>query len=142
MRNPTTPSQRKRLSEISENKYSTKSVDINVYVYMYNMVHYKWHQSCLRQTRTDPKRIVPRNHLIGLFLLNLPQGSKNVQRCTDHPNLFCPYCSLISEMIESASFFINFTLFFNLWHLHRRTPSQMSPNHAKMPHIFNNPKEG
>ena len=33
------------LSEISENKYSPKSVDIYIYVYMYYMVHNKWHQS-------------------------------------------------------------------------------------------------
>ena len=33
------------LSEISENKYSPKSVDIYIYEYMYNMLHNKWHQS-------------------------------------------------------------------------------------------------
>ena len=33
------------LRKILENKYSPKSVDIYIYVYMYNMVHNKWHQS-------------------------------------------------------------------------------------------------
>ena len=32
------------LSKILENKYSPKSVDIYIYVYMYYMVHNKWHQ--------------------------------------------------------------------------------------------------
>ena len=82
------------------------------------------------------------NDLICPFLLNLPQGCKNVQRCTDHQIFIRPYCSFVSEMIESALFFINFTYIFKLWHLKRRTPSQMSPNLAQMPNIFNNRKEG
>ena len=33
------------LRKISEMKYSAKSVDMNIYVYINNRVHYKWHQS-------------------------------------------------------------------------------------------------
>ena len=34
-----------------------------------------WTSSLYLDAWTDSKRIVPRIHLIGLFLLNLPQGS-------------------------------------------------------------------
>ena len=41
----TTRSRRSGLSEISEMKYSSKSVDMYIYVYINNMVHYKLHHS-------------------------------------------------------------------------------------------------
>ena len=42
----TTRSQRRGLKEISEMKYSAKSADMRIYVYINNRVHYKWHQTC------------------------------------------------------------------------------------------------
>ena len=41
----TTRSRRRGLSKISEMKYSEKSVDMNIYLYINNRVHYKWHKS-------------------------------------------------------------------------------------------------
>ena len=38
----TTRLRRRGLSKISELKYSAKSVDMHIYVYINNRVHYKW----------------------------------------------------------------------------------------------------
>ena len=62
------------------------------------------------------------NDLICPFLLKLTQGYKYVQRCTDDPNCFRPYCSFVSEMIESALFFINITDIFQVMTLKHEDP--------------------
>ena len=83
-----------------------------------------------REGGREEKKIVPRNGLICPFLLNLTHGSKDVQIT---PILCHPYFSFISEMIESALFFINFTYIFSSYGTYTGEPRlrchQSMPGH-------------
>ena len=97
-------------------------------------------QSLFLDAWKDPKRIVPRIHLIGPYL-HWPTAA--VEIYTSHLNFLWPIIFLDIWNGRIAFVFLSTSyIFFKLWRLQRMDYSCMWPNHTKIPNFFNNRKEG